>query len=58
VDGLNLDPPVSSLHSLPDKVRIVAVGYDVFVAVFNVRILKGNFALFLLLLAVSHLEPS
>jgi hypothetical protein len=58
VDRLNLDPPAASLHGLANQIWIVAIGYDVLVAIFDVCILKGNFALSLLLLAVRHLKPS
>jgi hypothetical protein len=46
VDGLNFDPPASAEHGLPDQARVVALCYNEFVAVFYVRILKGDLGLF------------
>jgi hypothetical protein len=44
VNGLDLDPPVALLESVPDDARIITVADYEFVAVFHVGIFKGDFA--------------
>ena len=46
VDGLNLDPPVSSVHGLSYESAVITLVYDKLIAVLNIGILEGNSVVF------------